>query len=118
MRISDWSSDVCSSDLPEPTCDTPSSPRRRSVAGSPHPTCDTPSSLRRQAVAGSDHCRNLRHSVVTPPTGCRRFGWRGLGGDLYAVLGPLLGDGEGGAHGVHELEIGRASCRERVWQYV
>src|SRR3546814_2739763 len=45
----------------------------------------------------------MKHSDVTPTTVCRRFRWRGLGGDLYAVLGPLLGDGEGGAHGVHEL---------------
>src|SRR3546814_18072422 len=86
------------------TCDTPASHRRQAVADSLHPTCDTPSSLRRQAVAGSDHCRNLRHSVVTPPTGCRRFGWRGLGGDLYAVLGPLLGDGEGSSE---ERRVGK-----------
>src|SRR3546814_14061143 len=91
MRISDWSSDVCSSDLrgrgeelnrQNPRCCPPSRryrPRRR-TAPSPRGPAALPSA--------SDRCRQAtgggRH---------RRSAW-------------------------HKKEIGRASCRERGCQYV
>src|SRR3546814_15956753 len=116
MRISDWSSDVCSSDLPLPTSTTlfvrtvvyPLLQRgdaalsatqftrrlRRFLALLPAPRyvvfdADTDAVLLRHALAG--------------------FGLRDFG------LGPVV-------H-INEVllacpEIGRASCRERVWQYV
>src|SRR3546814_10254500 len=86
MRISDWSSDVCSSDL-----------------------------------AAGDVSVNVHTNILT---------W---GDDAIAIAAQPIGGG-GGVGGVQALEgtrlagakmlvggymeIGRASCRERVWQYV
>src|SRR3546814_10962360 len=101
MRISDWSSDVCSSDL------------RARLA---HPG---------EAAVAAEHplhvARNLelagRHAVH--------------GGDAPAQHGDLLQLADAGEAlhqrievldlvrlDVDEVEIGRASCRERVCQYV
>src|SRR3546814_10011357 len=60
MRISDWSSDVCSSDL-LPT-----------VRGTSR-TCVTPSSFRRLTLAGLPWVANLRLSVVVSATVVRRY---------------------------------------------
>src|SRR3546814_3302471 len=87
MRISDWSSDVCSSDL-----------RSLSVPGmscSMNSTTVTSLPSARYTVhfqaddAAADHEQLLRHV-----------------GQLERV------------GGVHHPQIGRASCRERVCQYV
>src|SRR3546814_1088944 len=87
MRISDWSSDVCSSDLLSPTLDraSPSSiasaKDRVPAAGGPRPPFPTLPSLHRtqdDAAAAGRH----QHMIGT----CD--------------------------------QIGRASCRERVCQYV
>src|SRR3546814_7544030 len=67
MRISDWSSDVCSSDLP----------RAPTSKGSTRHTW----------------------SSLEPPTS--NIGWISLSGNRVQIT-----------------EIGRASCRERVCQYV
>src|SRR3546814_1781396 len=97
MRISDWSSDVCSSDL------RPGRARPRSW----------PRSARRSLWprALSDPCRSLALGRAEGPRDA-------LEQDLGALAGGVEGDGEGGAeaHGVRE--IGRASCRERVCQCV
>src|SRR3546814_15156302 len=111
MRISDWSSDVCSSDL-------------RFFAGA-------------EAVALGDEGRRRR--IVRR----QRDGQRVVGGEraegsaeqrvrscrehrqavVLALAEPLDPETEGGALGaadplaLHE-EIGRASCRERVWKNV
>src|SRR3546814_12301860 len=101
MRISDWSSDVCSSDLGQP----------------------------RLLVADQDR-EVLGHVAAL----------HGVDADLFQSLGELLqlrravelaaipetaGPGEDRRDGVRGrllallvLEIGRASCRERVCQYV
>src|SRR3546814_6554494 len=73
LRISDWSSDVCSSDL-----------------GSAHPARQPEPDPRG------------RHQGESPAFGSLRGG--------------LLGSGS--RHHRFHLEIGRASCRERVCQYV
>src|SRR3546814_4421543 len=85
MRISDWSSDVCSSDL--------------------------------RAMR-----RALRHGVEVGPQ-IAAFAaqyvvdLRDVGVELLAVAGPA--HGEPGVAAAHRgLEIGRASCRERVCQAV
>src|SRR3546814_10430871 len=82
MRISDWSSDVCSSDL---RC-----VRRSPRLGRPEP-CPT------GASALSEFARQARAPVATGQHG-RDF------------QQPLLS--------LPAAEIGRASCRERVCQYV
>src|SRR3546814_2111751 len=81
MRISDWSSDVCSSDLP----------RRHSFHAKP----------RSHRICGRD---------FAPPAASVSS----------AVASPDLKDGVGRRVAIRQAreEIGRASCRERVCQYV
>src|SRR3546814_3752456 len=79
MRISDWSSDVCSSDL--------------------------------FGVAATDahvHDHAVKAFLSLPGGGRRAIADRAA-----AVSGAGLGD-----HGFQPLQIGRASCRDRVCQYV
>src|SRR3546814_3475639 len=83
MRISDWSSDVCSSDLPE---------RRQDVGRQVQLD---------RAVVELDVELALRR---LPGEGRGDFGGHGFGTQ------PVAGAGQ--------HEIGRASCRERVCQYV
>src|SRR3546814_14381418 len=79
MRISDWSSDVCSSDL----------------------TDDRGNESRLARFVGRD-------------SGIMKIGPVGTLSDLW-MMGPCL---RRGTSGVFYNEIGRASCRERVCQYV
>src|SRR3546814_1625028 len=82
MRISDWSSDVCSSDL---------SADRRGVLGR---TAVLYLAVV-MAAEGAAHYRTLRASGTGPrPHPATHSGY------------------------CRWVEIGRASCRERVWQYV
>src|SRR3546814_6811307 len=86
MRISDWSSDVCSSDLYE-------------RAAQLHPTLQLrvePDRMRGAARRQVDERHSIRHRQLPPPDRC----------GLAAVERD------------HPQEIGRASCRERVCQYV
>src|SRR3546814_9467860 len=99
MRISDWSSDVCSSDL-------------SSLAGMAAGCGSWPEGSGR---------RDARPSLSTS-----RHDADGIGEAVSAPLAVLdrgIGVGIGGVYrrreGIeHEPEIGRASCRERVGQYV
>src|SRR3546814_3887579 len=77
MRISDWSSDVCSSDLPPPV------------------VVDD--------EGAEDAEDRARCADADGPQGSERVG---------RCAGQEPGDEE------HQQEIGRASCRERVCQYV
>src|SRR3546814_6064236 len=96
MRISDWSSDVCSSDLERRVNDQQTIVRRE---------------MREQRV--------LQHFGIGG-----RFDDPGSRHRAHAVAEFLQrridGGGGGGAFGIVEIatEIGRASCRERVGQYV
>src|SRR3546814_15769126 len=89
MRISDWSSDVCSSDLTE-----------QQFPG-----------IHVHGVGNAHQPRRfdvLDVHLVRAPIADRRFrrlGASGYPGRMQAEFG-------------HPLEIGRASCRERVCQYV
>src|SRR3546814_9260822 len=86
MRISDWSSDVCSSDLPA----RPARAGRRRMTLAGEIRCDT--------VAG-DVTRH-RNRAVAPSAAVE-----------LSVLVPFYGADPS------TLQIGRASCRERVCQY-
>src|SRR3546814_873853 len=83
MRISDWSSDVCSSDLSAP---------KRSEAVAQRPAHAVRLEIR---IAASD----VGPAAIQQEWVGRR---RGAGADIHDII----------------LEIGRASCRERVCQYV
>src|SRR3546814_12071220 len=121
MRISDWSSDVCSSDLPTPGPITPvviEAPAPR-----PSPTPVLPSVWGRSeivglAVAASDALTSGKPlpDLANQAVGQRLdlvipFGFGGPAGE--SSHGPLRRRYDG-----QDREIGRASCRERVWQYV
>src|SRR3546814_7994915 len=84
LRISDWSSDVCSSDLKLNFGCSPGASKRRAAANS--------------SSAHSGSSRSLHRVAGRPPGVEQRF--------------PVPLD-QGLA-----VEIGRASCRERVCQYV
>src|SRR3546814_6588400 len=83
MRISDWSSDVCSSDL----VDDPGKVPIR-IAGVPVKMSLTPGAVNRRAPLLGEHTR-------------LRLAEAGVSEDEIELL-----------------KIGRASCRERVCQYV
>src|SRR3546814_1092486 len=85
MRISDWSSDVCSSDL------APDSARAAEKGRSP---------------AATVACR-------------QRFGSKiATGGNLQPLLSLLAHGKPRRKQDERQRQIGRASCRERVCQYV
>src|SRR3546814_5556023 len=83
MRISDWSSDVCSSDLKRVKFSS------RATAGRVSPEHSNRSVLKYVRVAGTAETRDA---------------WRSRKIHALSYLGTI--------------EIGRASCRERVCQYV
>src|SRR3546814_8147190 len=92
MRISDWSSDVCSSDLPVSHRHVPRDARARCWQ------------LATNSALNSALCvRRLRR----PPTSAYSV--------EYILSTHILGRRPGKRP---QLEIGRASCRERVCQYV
>src|SRR3546814_1740040 len=93
MRISDWSSDVCSSDL----LDTPLSVYLKLADGA--------NTYLFESVEGGETWG--RYSIIGLPAQ-RRFEFRGHT-LTETVLGEIVDRRE---------EIGRASCRERVCQYV
>src|SRR3546814_6776173 len=96
MRISDWSSDVCSSDL------------------------DTGLLI----VAGGNELRSGAHRGMAKLAArlardgfpVFRFDRRGVG-DSEGENGGFLSSGPDIAEAVAAFQIGRASCRERVCQY-
>src|SRR3546814_15081672 len=130
MRISDWSSDVCSSDLP--TLPTATDPHTVSTVGvfndrsaltdstlfEPLGLSYTTAPLASDVVSAGPASLELLLSTSVPGT------------DIYAVVSDVWPDGS--AHPVAtgrlrttyprideaRSQIGRASCRERVCQYV
>src|SRR3546814_15640742 len=104
MRISDWSSDVCSSDLRDDAAPT-----------IPHNPPDTTRGGERTHVSGS-----ARRGALEPARNPRPAGRAPRRRPLRAYRRRRLPDlcrgrGRRRAHGG---QIGRAACRERVCQYV
>src|SRR3546814_11779905 len=91
MRISDWSSDVCSSDLGPPQIRGDDQPR---AAGSQH--------LRRRGSLPNAEFRQVGVELPLHATAC-------------VVVGLTVTQEKQSSY---NREIGRASCRERVCQYV
>src|SRR3546814_17793382 len=104
MRISDWSSDVCSSDLPF------------AVGG------EDIGGAGLQIGSHIARCAQIFDIALGDPT--VQLGTAdpcGVGVERAEYLEPRLGPGA--AHDprrldIFEKQIGRASCRESVWQYV
>src|SRR3546814_11840374 len=112
MRISDWSSDVCSSDLPSENIIVGNTVLYGAIAGEAY----------LQGVAGERFAvRNSGATAVVEGVG--DHGCEYMTGGVVAVLGQTgrnfaAGMSGGVAYVYDDDEIGRASCRERVWQYV
>src|SRR3546814_18530056 len=99
MRISDWSSDVCSSDL------------AMNVTSAP-----APAGVDEAAVAGlemvpSRLVRPPRAKASPVPLECRYLQTVDLPSAVHGTRNAVV-------FGQVTGKIGRASCRERVWQYV
>src|SRR3546814_8478314 len=100
MRISDWSSDVCSSDLPLTALHQPCERfgTRRERRGVAFEQLKEVALLGKQALEPGEHTAYPRFlGYIIDNAGRPRDGAKAL---------------------VAEREIGRASCRERVCQYV
>src|SRR3546814_15530555 len=117
MRISDWSSDVCSSDLPVFV-----TAWIRDETGQPVPDAEVDiwhasadGYYENQDPEQAD--MNLRGKFRTDADGCVRFRTVKPAGYPIPVGGPVGALIR--AQGRHNMrQIGRASCRERVCPYV
>src|SRR3546814_9823961 len=98
MRISDWSSDVCSSDLATGT-----------EAMSAYLIAVEASSRIGMAVKGGFHRKGHHPTGLVGAFGCTL---------AAGYLGDLSEKQMASAQGIVLSKIGRASCRERVCQYV
>src|SRR3546814_15887884 len=102
MRISDWSSDVCSSDL--------HAERQRSTIKLDKAT---PSSEIHGNLPADEGQHTTHYSIVDA---------KGNAVSVTYTINYLFGvakmAGDTGFFLYNEMEIGRASCRERVCQYV
>src|SRR3546814_18363066 len=111
MRISDWSSDVCSSDLLDPAPGVELRVRGRDVdvAVLAQEAQREPALLLATVAALPDLADARRRQVVAQPVAALGENLRLVGPDLLVQLAQrrLLGG-----------HIGRASCRERVVQFV
>src|SRR3546814_7623431 len=110
MRISDWSSDVCSSDLQAGFVEGPERRQRRAE----------------HRAAPFDEPVLVAGFVVGEIIGARRAAERGDDAARYVIDMDAAEDLSGQvdpvcaafADAVEDRKIGRASCRERVFQYV
>src|SRR3546814_17436395 len=102
MRISDWSSDVCSSDLRE---------QLRLVKWPGDAVPEGAFTSIEALVGGEEERVVLRTLEVNEPVLENKISGFGGKASLAAILSPEM-------RAVTIREMGRASCRERVCQYV
>src|SRR3546814_13483185 len=132
MRISDWSSDVCSSDLPlfvslDPERDTPERLAEYVAAFDPRIVGLTGTPEQIAAVAGE---YRVFYEKISSEQYFDEDSKGGDADDAEAIKTPLEEDYMSSHQGntylmssaseylAHLSMIGRASCRERAWQYV
>src|SRR3546814_19237114 len=106
MRISDWSSDVCSSDLPSVKLAYVDQ-SREALEGNKNVW---------QEVSGGSDILTINGVEIQSRAYIGRFNFKGQ--DQQKMVGTLSGGERGRLHLAKTLQIGRASCRERVCQDV
>src|SRR3546814_18295396 len=119
MRISDWSSDVCSSDLFTPVWPRSDVSARAAYAQACERLADVAQDFERALPQRRDVIADL-DELPEPAANMTRDDFHAmvrkakeyiLAGDIFqVVLSQRLS--------LPFRQIGRASCRERVWQYV
>src|SRR3546814_21064153 len=130
MRISDWSSNVCSSDLNQPVTDNQEQPvaenkeqlaagnQEQPAAGNQHQPAE--SNKRQPEVADQEQIVVAKNAVVLPVND--KAGERSSRFSLGFVTTSLMNYADGNtASDVHfgaGNKIGRASGWERGWQYL
>src|SRR3546814_18632468 len=117
MRISDWSSDVCSSDLSAPTRAASGSFQHPTQRPPYYPFCPylryrTTATMLFPATVGQPVCGGDRRERVMSIE-LTVLAWGCVLGVVQKYVAAEL---EGRQYGMKS--IGRESCRERVWQYV
>src|SRR3546814_12111286 len=114
MRISDWSSDVCSSDLAE-------AEQACNAVGEAFGLADVEAARhlesRRRRVVDHDRQHGVAVGLGDQPVETYRAIFGPAIGPAFGNLG-LPGNREAFAVTLKGQQIGRASCRERVCQYV
>src|SRR3546814_6733943 len=130
MRISDWSSDVCSSDLPQPRRPEPRSHAGAAAAGAgkrlSHHSAEgeRPMSLGTPPPATAPRGGNHRLALAGLLVGIAALAALAAAGLGYRLgwwpLGTAFVLAQVGAYGavLACAQIGRASCRDRVCRYV
>src|SRR3546814_14807252 len=109
MRISDWSSDVCSSDLAEDV----------TLPGFGHQMGRLPAAAWADAAGLLQGVEEgMADEGVSGPGAAVPLGRRQLGDARQRADGDSFVLARRPVHAAPSHEIGRASCRERVWQYV
>src|SRR3546814_20528536 len=123
MRISDWSSDVCSSDLVPPSLHSNLGQAMTALIGAfINVQIIRELTLLREAIAalrGSGPAGTRKRIALVPTMGALHEGHLALIEEARAradhvVTSIFVNPIQFGAN----EEIGRASCRERVWPYV
>src|SRR3546814_18032684 len=121
MRISDWSSDVCSSDLPINSRSGPYCSDVAKIIQAPilHVNGDDPAAVTHVARIATEFRQTFHKDVEVDMFCYRRFGHNE--GDEPAFTQPLLYKANGNHPTVRqtyaENNHGRASCRARVRRY-
>src|SRR3546814_18507126 len=118
MRISDWSSDVCSSDLPLWRLATGGCQRVRRAISTGFGSRQAPMMLfARARASGLASAVQIPHKQF-PPLRSRRHAVATLGLNPQEKEAVEAFRRDVVEPSMTSLEIGRASCRERVCQYV
>src|SRR3546814_17661654 len=114
MRISDWSSDVCSSDLKLDILGKTGRGKRLARGAA----AEDGRNLVLQLAVGSTCRARLRRRPPLQSLDDGAGAEQVLDGRPQVAARPMLAGGNDGDAVADRLEIGRASCRGRVWQYV
>src|SRR3546814_12161967 len=116
MRISDWSSDVCSSDLSAPAAPPPRAAIPHRTLG-PLPDPQDGVEDRRRVGGGDDIVRHDAEGALEMAVGpAHRPGLDDVE-EAEQAEGEQHGPGIDAGRNQGEPPIGRATCRARVWQY-